>query len=218
MERLQDRFGIVLALILASLTVGLAAPAGDVARLLELLLQGSTLVVALAASRVRPIVLKITALATAILIGATLAPLLSAEELGESSARSINLLLLALASPAIARGLTVDVRETGAVTAPTMFGVLCIYLLVGLFFGTAFALLNTVASQPFFANGSGANADFLYFSFATLTTTGYGDFVAQTDLGRSLAITEALVGQIYLVTVVAVIVSNLRPREGRRAR
>jgi hypothetical protein len=56
--------------------------------------------------------------------------------------------------------------------------------------------------------------DFLYLSYATLTTVGYGDLVAATNLGRSLAITEALVGQLYLVTVVAVIISNLEP--GRR--
>ena len=42
-----------------------------------------------------------------------------------------------------------------------------------------------------------------------MTTTGYGDLTAAHDLGRSLAITEALIGQIYLVTVVALIVSNL---------
>ena len=53
--------------------------------------------------------------------------------------------------------------------------------------------------------------DFIYFSYATLTTVGYGDLVAATNLGRSLAITEALLGQIYLVTVVALIVGNLRP-------
>ena len=45
-----------------------------------------------------------------------------------------------------------------------------------------------------------------------MTTVGYGDLVAGTDLGRSVAITEALIGQIYLVTVVAVIVGNLSRR------
>ena len=52
-------------------------------------------------------------------------------------------------------------------------------------------------------------SDYLYFSFTTMTTTGYGDLTAATDLGRSFAITEQLIGQIYLVTVVAVIVGNL---------
>jgi hypothetical protein len=45
----------------------------------------------------------------------------------------------------------------------------------------------------------------------------YGDLSARTDLGHTLSATEALIGQIYLVTVVAVIVSNLRPRKRERA-
>jgi hypothetical protein len=51
--------------------------------------------------------------------------------------------------------------------------------------------------------------DYLYFSLATLTTLGYGDFTATGDLGRMLAVTEALAGQMYLVSVVAVLVSNM---------
>ncbi len=56
----------------------------------------------------------------------------------------------------------------------------------------------------------GDQNDFLYFSLATLTTTGYGDLTAAGELGRTLAVLEALLGQIYLVTVVALLVSNLR--------
>jgi voltage-gated potassium channel Kch len=52
----------------------------------------------------------------------------------------------------------------------------------------------------------------VYFSFATLTTVGYGDLTARTDLGRTLAVMEALLGQLYLVTVVSVGVANLVPR------
>ena len=60
--------------------------------------------------------------------------------------------------------------------------------------------------------------DFIYFSFTTLTTTGYGDFTAGTSLGRMLAISEALVGQIYLVSVVALLVANLgRERRSQNA-
>jgi hypothetical protein len=65
---------------------------------------------------------------------------------------------------------------------------------------------------PFFAGGEPATvAHCLYFSFTTLATVGYGDLVARSDLGHTLAVSEALIGQIYLVTVVSLIVSNLRP-------
>jgi hypothetical protein len=54
----------------------------------------------------------------------------------------------------------------------------------------------------------------LYYSFTTLTTVGYGDFTARTNLGHTLSVSEALTGQIYLVTIVSLVVANL----GRRRR
>ena len=51
--------------------------------------------------------------------------------------------------------------------------------------------------------------DFLYFSYVTQTTVGYGDFTARGDLGRALAVLEAVSGQLYLVTVIAVLVSRM---------
>ena len=56
--------------------------------------------------------------------------------------------------------------------------------------------------------------DFLYFSFVTQTTVGYGDFTAAGDLGRALCVVEALVGQLYLVTIIAVLVSRMAGRPG----
>jgi hypothetical protein len=106
-----------------------------------------------------------------------------------------------------------NVREDGGVTLATMFGVLCVYLLLGMSFAFLYGVIDAFSSADVFAQGIDATqADFLYFSFSTLTTTGFGDLTAGTGLGRAFAITEALVGQIYLVTVVAAIVSNLRPR------
>jgi len=74
---------------------------------------------------------------------------------------------------------------------------------------------------PFFAQTDTiARTDFLYFSFVTLTTTGYGDLSAAGNAGRALSVSEAILGQVYLVTVVAVVVSNLgrpAPRRERRA-
>jgi voltage-gated potassium channel Kch len=119
---------------------------------------------------------------------------------------------------ALVFGVLKQFRETQAVTLQTMFGVLCLYLLIGLIFGVAYATVNDLSSTSFFnPPGSYGRDDFLYFSYTTLTTVGYGDLVAATNLGRSLAITEALLGQLYLVSVVAVIISNLEAvRPGQR--
>jgi Ion channel len=125
---------------------------------------------------------------------------------------------VALTPIAIVTGLRKHFREEGGVTTQTMFGVLCLYLLVGLLFGVGFAVIEELSNDAFFTTGPAQGDDYLYYSFSTLTTTGYGDLVAATDLGRSLSITEALLGQIYLVTVVALIVSNIRPAASRSPR
>jgi hypothetical protein len=221
-HRIHYRFGVVLGLILASLAFQLAAGEGDDARLVAVILQAATLVAAVVASRAHPWVVRLAAAAALLLVAGAAAAILGSEEFGGNSGRLVTLLLIALAPPAIVSGLVKHFREEGGITMQTMFGVLCLYLLIGLLFGTAFAAVEEVSDDPFFKGFSAATAttdDFLYFSFATLTTVGYGDLVAATNLGRSLAITEALIGQIYLVTVVAVIVSNLRPARGagRRA-
>jgi hypothetical protein len=95
------------------------------------------------------------------------------------------------------------------VTVRTLAGSLSIYLLFGLMFASIYALLGAAARHGFFAPGVHADAtSYAYFSFITLTTVGFGDFVPVTDAGRMLAGLEALFGQLYLVTVVAVVVSN----------
>jgi hypothetical protein len=84
------------------------------------------------------------------------------------------------------------------VTAQSLLGALCVYLLIGLFFAFIFALTAGLTAAPFFASISTASpADYLYFSYVTLTTVGFGDFVARATLGRMLAVTEALIGQAY---------------------
>ena len=63
---------------------------------------------------------------------------------------------------------------------------------------------------PFFAQpGAGRAVDYVYFSYVTMSTVGYGDLTARGDLARMLAVTEALIGQLYLVTIVALLVGNL---------
>lgn len=101
------------------------------------------------------------------------------------------------------------------VSARLLAAVVVIYLLTGLLFCYIYLLIASVSSAGFFAQtGHHDVVDYVYFSFITLTTVGYGDLTAGNDAGRMLTAIEALFGQIYLVTVVAVVV---RGRAEQRA-
>lgn len=216
MHRIHYRFGIVLGLILATITFTLAAPEGDWGRFIAVVLQAAVLVAAVVASRAHPGVILLSVIVAVAGIVGTAAALFGSGQFGNSSASIVALLYVILTPPALVTGLLKQFRDAGAVTLQTMFGVLCLYLLVGLLFSVAFVTVDQLSSTPFFAaGGEHGRDDFLYFSYTTLTTVGYGDLVAATNLGRALAISEALLGQLYLVSVVAVIISNLRPARPR---
>ena len=72
-------------------------------------------------------------------------------------------------------------------------------------------MIEAISNEPFFSQipGEATVSDFLFFSYATLTTVGYGDLSVANQAGRTLASAEALIGQIYVITVVAIIVGNL---------
>ena len=109
----------------------------------------------------------------------------------------------------------VGMIDQGEVNRQSVIGAICVYILLGIFFTFVYGAVAALQSGDFFAQGTdGTTAIRLYFSYVTLATVGYGDYTAAGDLGRILAVTEALLGQLYLVTVVALLVSHL----GRAAR
>lgn len=92
----------------------------------------------------------------------------------------------------------------------TVFGALCIYLQIGLFFAAVYALLGIASNGNYFAGQDvQQQVIYVYFSYSCLTTVGFGDFVAASNLGRMLAVSESIIGQIYLVAGVALVVGSL---------
>lgn len=104
-----------------------------------------------------------------------------------------------------------------AVDLETILGAICSYLLIGIAFAAIYGMLQSVGSENFFAQrGAHERIDFLYFSFVVLTTTGFGDLTPGTSVGKVFVTIEALIGQVFLVTIVASLVSSFvgirRPR------
>lgn len=217
MHRIHYRFGLVLCLIVAAVFVTMAAPRGDGGRFAAVVLQAAVLVAAVVASKAHPWLIRLSIVGAIVGVVGAGAALFGSGQFGNSSSGIVAFLYVFLPFPAIATGVYRQFREVGTVTLQTMFGVLCLYLLLGLVFGAAYASVQDLSNNDFFVSHAAAGRDdFLYFSYSTLTTVGYGDLVAATNFGRSLAIAEALLGQVYLVTVVAVIVSRMeRPERSR---
>ena len=120
-------------------------------------------------------------------------------------------LLSGLLAVATIGTIAMGVVDQGEANVRAVTGAICVYVLIGIVFVFLYGALAELGSGDFFAQGTdGTRSLRLYFSFVTLATLGYGDYTAAGQFGRTLAIVEALFGQLYLVTVIAVLVSRMR--------
>jgi hypothetical protein len=104
------------------------------------------------------------------------------------------------------------------ITAQSIYGVLSAYMIIGLIFSAVYVAMWKFGGA-FFAHGEADNPKtFQYFSFTTLTTLGYGDFTAAGDGGRAVAVLEAIIGQMFLATLVARLVAGFRWSDRAAAR
>jgi len=104
----------------------------------------------------------------------------------------------------------------GAVDGERVFAALDTYLMAGLLFGVCFWTLEQIWPASFAAPDV-SDLDpqaAIYFSFITLATLGYGDIVPVGSAARGMAVLEAVAGQLYLVVMVARLVSLYSAREG----
>jgi hypothetical protein len=217
LNRFSDSYGLVFLLIVATLLS--TALASDVrwGRVLTALLMALTLLLTFHASHVM-------ARRRWHVVGGVAALLVVAAAAALSGDGTVNRLpaLVIAAGFVVAASLAIvhRLRRQSSVTMRTVMGALCIYLFIGFFFAIVFTAVALVDEGAFFAQTDTPDGvEFVYFSFITQATVGYGDLSPVTDLGRMLAITQALLGQVYLVTIVAALVSNLgRARPGESGR
>jgi len=203
-------YGLVLLLVIASISMQMILSPSDGSRFATIVLQAATLVAAVRASGVRQAGTRLAALVAVVAVIASVITWVIRGDIPPAPSAIVNGLLVAVAPVTIARGLLRDLREDHTVTVATLAGVLAIYLLAGMFFSFIYGVIGAVDSDALFAQISHTNReDQLYFSFVTLCTVGYGDLTPLGGLPRAVAVSEMLLGQIYLVTIVSLIVSNL---------
>ncbi len=216
LRRLQASrsYGFVLVLVLCTYSFVAAAPDADWARAVVVLLQAVTLAVAFWTSGIAGRIDAVAGLLVLVGVAAAVGQLATDSSNATGLLGLLDVLLIGATGVVIALG----VRDQPGVNVQSVLGALCFYLLIGLLYTFTYGAVAALESGPFFAQGTeGTPALRLYFSAVTMSTVGYGDYSAATDLGRTLAASEALLGQVYLVTVVAVVVSRLRPTRAERA-
>jgi hypothetical protein len=201
----------VLGLVFASFALTALAPAEDWAYAAFVLIQAAILCAALWTSALPFGRL----LMPAVFVVAVIAALVQLSSDGSTTRGAVSLVEVAFLLGACA-AIVAGVIDQGEVNTQSVLGALCIYVTLGMLFTVVYGVLAAWGSGAFFAQGGDADISTrLYFSFVTLATLGYGDYTPAGDLGRMLAVLEALIGQLYLVTVVALVVGHLGSQRQR---
>jgi hypothetical protein len=207
----EYRYAAVLLLTLLTVVWLILTPSASWSRAVAFALQGTALVVVIATSRQRKdrrrahaVIGAGCAAALVVAVGAGALPYWTDMAGGG---------LLSIAIPCALVGGLLRLVRTHGVTLQAVAGSLAIYLLVGLAFAWFIGLVAAVGDAAYFTNGTdGTVSSRVYFSFTVLTTTGFGDYTAATSTGRALAVVEMLGGQLYLVTVIGVVIGSFGQR------
>jgi hypothetical protein len=207
-QRASDAFGLVLVLalvtyVLASLLENRGWPA-----VVELAAGTATAVLALISSHTPPRIARTATGLAALAIALAAVAAITGTRGWLSAGTLLEVALLCAATVAVLR----RVVTSGGVDTRTILGAISVYAILGLLFTFVYATVERLQGGAFFGEiANPQNGDFIFFSFTTLTTTGFGDLVPAGQPGRMLSGLEMMIGQIFLVTLVARLVSLWRP-------
>ncbi len=209
-ERIGDAYGLVLFLILVTFVVMMTLPPeGWGGRVAAVAVSDLTAIIAFTSSDVRAVRVRLAIVVAAVSVLVALIAVRIPSDRLLAVAFGAAAILLAIAAVTILRRVIVGASR---VDFRTILGAISVFTLLGLLFAFLYLAFGRWSSGDFFTGVAHAQAsDFLFFSYTTLTTTGYGNLVPAGTVGQSFAVLEMLVGQIFLVTLVAGLVSLWRP-------
>ena len=209
---LLDRFGLLLLLVLSTVVgqalidVGGSFLGASVAHAIS----GAALLVAVRAAgvttrwrRAADLLVAVVLAANVVLVLLQLLPGERLEMEPTTGPEFLWLIAAALAPVVVARRLV----EHRTVTVQTLLGAVAAYLQIAVAYAYVFQALDAVGARPFFGVQV-PTTSYMYASLTAISTLGYGDLVPMTELGRLVAVSEAIVGQVFLVTFVAMLASR----------
>jgi len=203
------RYGILLLILVVTYLLSAFTVAGLVSAV-QVLLFLAVVLIALRNGRLRRKTAR--AVGVGLLLGSVISAILQVVDqngYGAALASAWTALILLLAVFFILRQVLIQPE----ITLQSIYGVLSAYMMIGLIFAAVYVAMWKFAGSPFFTGVTQSDTntkEFQYFSFTTLTTLGYGDFTAVGDGGRAVAVLEAMIGQMFLATLVARLVAGFR--------
>jgi Ion channel len=209
-ERFGDAFGLVLIMVVATYVLASVVTNSGWGAVGLTVTTGATAIIALTSSHARGLIVRrATAIAALAVVLATASAVFDGRQ-GLNAASFLVICLLALSMAAVLR----RVVTSSEVSSRTILGAISVYTSLGILFTWAYGTIDRIEGGGFFGDVSVNGTDFLFFSYTTLTTTGYGDLVPVGQVGRMVSGLEMMLGQVFLVTLVAGLVSLWRPGEG----
>jgi hypothetical protein len=214
-EKVSDAFGLVLVLVLTTYVLtSLISNRGWSAVILTIA-TSATSVVALTSSHAQAPTIRAAVWLSALTILLAAVAAITDAHIWLDFASVIQITLLTIAMAAVLR----RVVTTAEVGSRTILGAISVYTVLGILFTFLYGMVERIQSGAFFEGvPHPASSDFLFFSYTTLTTTGYGNLVPGGQPGRMIAGLEMMIGQIFLVTLIAGLVALWRPGEALRRR
>jgi voltage-gated potassium channel len=209
----DDKYGRVLAAILVTLIVMGAVSQYSVGRLVvPLLFLGIFFLTMLTSGVPRRTIVLLTIVIPVVLAVVGIASVSRLGSVADALSQLVSTALVIACVFFIFRRLSTHQR----ISRRTVMGSLCVYLFGAMLFSMVYNIIAEISGVPFFVQTDLPSAlDYIYFSFITMATVGFGDFTPATDVGKMAVVVEAITGQLYLVVVVALFVSRIGQR--RRA-